>query len=587
MSRSCIAAALLVAVAAACGPSDAGAANAPGTLPAGVASLGTVVDFALLDQDGRLHRLSDYADRSAVAILVQGNACPIVRNTLSAWKKARELYESRGVAFLMLNANPQDDRAGIAEEAREFGIETPILIDDAQLVSRSLGIGRTAEVLVFTPRDRQLAYRGPVDDRLGYETQKPNASDEFLCNALDALLDGLPVAAAGSEVRGCLISDVDASGDGVDAPSYAHDVAPILTAKCGACHRDGGIGPWSLDDHDTVSGWSAMIRETILTRRMPPWHADTHIGRFANDRSLRPEQARTLVRWIDAGAPRGEGPDPLVEAPLAAAPKWMLGEPDLVLTVPEQELPATGLVEYRYEDIELPFDRDVWVVAADLQPSNPKVLHHGFAILDRPDRGRRRWMESLLARFTPGDVAQRFPEGSGVLVPAGSKLVMQLHYTTTGKPEVDRSEVGLYLADAPPEKTYRGKYVIDHKLAIPPGAQEYTTTRTMVFETEALLHTLQPHMHYRGRSATYEAFYPDGSQEVLLSVPDYRFTWQNHYTFEEPLRIPAGTRIVCTATFDNSANNPDNPDPTAEVHWGLASIDEMYIAHAYYTDADG
>ncbi|MHC4846168.1 MAG: redoxin domain-containing protein, partial [Planctomycetota bacterium] len=557
-------------------------------IPPVVDPLGAVDDFALLDQDGRLHRVSDYADRPAVAMLVQGNACPIVRNSLPAWRELRERFESRGVAFLMLNANPQDDRASVAEEAREFGIEVPVLLDDRQLVSRALDIGRTAEVLVFTPRDRKLAYRGPLDDRLGYETQKASATRAFLADALDALFDGRPVPAADLPARGCLISDADPARDAAGAPSYARDVAPILLAKCGVCHREGGIGPWSLSDHDTVRGWSAMMRETILTRRMPPWHADPHIGRFANDRSLSPAQSRTLLDWIDAGAPRGDGPDPLVEADTATPPpKWALGEPDLILPVPEQQLPATGLIEYRYADIEIPFDHDVWVVAADLQPGNPKVLHHGFAILDRPDRGRERWMEAILDKFTPGRQVQFFPEGSAVLVPKGSKFVMQLHYTSTGKPEVDRSELALYFADAPPEREYLGKYILDKRMVVPAGARDVSFEKTIVFEKDSLLHTLQPHMHYRGRSMTFEARYPDGSREMLLSVPDYRFNWQSQYTFEEPRLLPAGTKLIVTGTFDNSANNPDNPDPTVDVRWGLNSIDEMFVAYAYYTELDG
>lgn len=590
MSRLLIAAALLAGAAAACGPSDAASADGRTvwkSLPVVPDALESIADFALLDERGRRHQLSRYSRHPLVAMLVQGNECPIVRNTLSTWRELKEEFEPRGVAFLMLNANLQDDRESIAEEAREFDIDTPILLDDAQLVSGALGIGRTAEVLVFTPGDLKLVYRGPVDDRLGYESQRSRETHRYLHDALTALLDGRPVIAATEPVRGCLITSAISKGSLADAPSYARDIAPILQQRCGVCHREDGIGPWSLDGYETVRGWSAMIREVVLTRRMPPWHADPTIGHFINDRSLDPEQARALLAWIDAGAPRGDGPDPLAEAAGAdPPPKWALGEPDLVLTLEEQQLPATGLIDYRYVTLDIPLEEDVWIVAAELRPSNPKVLHHSLAILEGPGLWTKNWPEATVAAYAPGRRPVRFPEGTGIPIRVGSSFRMQLHYTSTGKPEVDQPQVALYFADEPPERQLLVKVGANHNFVIPPGASNHVVRRSVKFDRDALIYSFRPHMHYRGKSMTYEARYPDGSKEVLLSVPDYRFNWQTHYALAEPKRVPAGTIIKIIAVYDNSDLNPDNPDPTVEVRWGLQSVDEMFLAYTHYAYVD-
>jgi hypothetical protein len=368
--------------------------------------------------------------------------------------------------------------------------------------------------------------------------------------------------------------------------SYARQVAPILIEKCVACHQAGGIGPWPMDSYAMVKGWSAMMREVLMNRRMPPWHADPAVGRFAGDRSLSDEQMRTLVHWIDAGAPRGDGPDPLAARPDRAAPEWPLGEPDLVIDLPEQHVPASGVIDYRYIETPLPFERDVWVRAVHFKPSNRAVMHHGFALVKsdaRADAAALNSVNTFFAVYAPGIAATPFPESSGQLLRKGSALRFELHYTAVGRRATDRPRLAIYLHERPPPRELVVASAANQQLRIPPYAAEHPVQAQLVLERDARLHALLPHMHYRGRRASYEARYPDGRRELLLSVPGYHFNWQTLYRLQTPKPVPAGTEIRVRGAFDNSAANPANPDPAREVRWGQQSWDEMFIGYVVYS----
>ena len=550
-----------------------------------------VDNFALLDQRGRFHELYTHAEAGAVVLFVQGTGCPIARNAVPALRELREEFAPRGVRFWMLNANPQDDRDAIAREADEFGIDFPILIDESQLVAESLGVTRTAEAIVVDPDRWRIVYRGPVDDRLSYETQKP-AAHRYLRDALSAHLGGDSIEVGQREPRGCLITFPDRGREADSEISYAEEVAPLLMQRCRSCHRPDGVAPWAMTDYAMVRGWSAMMREVIRTRRMPPWHADPNVQRYANDISLAPEEARLLVRWIDAGAPRGGGADPLAENPPPARAEWPLGEPDLVLEAPVQEIPATGVVEYRYEEVAVPLARDVWIRAADVRPTNSRVMHHGTASLRYPE-GREleptlgpRFTRGLLTGYVPGREPRALPDGSGYFLPAGSSIRFELHYTTTGRPETDAPRIGLYLSREPVAHELKIGAAANFDFEIPPGAAEYEADAVRFVDRNILIYELTPHMHYRGKRMSIEARYPDGSSELLVSVPDYNFNWQRRYVFAEPKTLPAGTRIVARAAFDNSAGNPANPDPTAWVRFGRQSFEEMLFGYFLYRELE-
>ncbi|MEQ8859434.1 MAG: redoxin domain-containing protein [Pseudomonadales bacterium] len=551
---------------------------------AGGAFAERVDNFMLLDQNGKAQELYYQSDAKAVVIMIHGNGCPIVRNAASDLQTLAADYADRGVRVFMLNANIQDDRASIAAEAAEYGIELPILVDDTQLVAESLGVIRTAETFVIDPRTWELVYRGPMHDRITYEHQKPAATETYLRDSLDALLDGKPVEVASRDAVGCLIN-FPARNEDHSQISYSDTIAPMLKENCTVCHSPGGIGPWAMTSYTMVRGFAPMIREVLMTQRMPPWQADPHVGHWQGDRSLADADKRTLVHWIEAGAPRGDGPDPLTEVqPIAA--EWPLGEPDLVIEVPATEVPASGVVDYQFPAVANPLEEGVWVRAATVVPGDRAAVHHVLVgsteTYDPEADDSESIFENYIIGYAPGAESYIMPEGTGVYVAPGGVYNFQLHYTPYGKATVDRTRLGLYFAKDRPDNFLRHQVVLDPTIRIEPNNSDYEEAAYHQFTRDAVLYTLFPHSHYRGKASTFELVYPDGRQEMLLSVPAYDFNWQRGYDFVEPMQVPAGSKLIHRTVYDNSAKNPANPDPSRTVPWGLQSWDEMlYGAFSY------
>jgi len=542
-----------------------------------------VQDFALLDHQGAFRHLYYYAKdpgTKAIVLFVQGNGCPLVRKRVPQLKRLREAYASKGVLFWMINPNAQDSRSEVVKEASEFDIDLPILLDPTQLVSQGLKITRTAEAIVIEPNSWRIAYRGAIDDQLNYESQKPEAQHEYPKEALESFLAGKAVKTEITAAPGCVVSYSKN-----EVALYSETIAPMLKTRCVQCHTKGGIAPFAMSSYEKVRGWSEMMREVLVTRRMPPWQADPHLGKFGNDFSLSPDETRTLVQWIDAGTPRGKGEDPLAGYQ-PELPEWKLGKPDFIVEIPEQSVAAEGIFDYRYVTVEVPNKEDVWLRATEIIPGNKRVLHHIIANTIMPGEDRNRNAKALTG-YAPGMGPDLLPKGTGRLLTAGSKIVFQLHYTASGKAETDRSRLGLFLAKEPPERELRSRVLIDYKFQIPPGDREFTTKKSRKFEKDALLYTMNPHMHLRGKSMRYTARYPDGSEEILLNVPNYDFGWQRNYELKEPKLLPKGTEIIVEAAWDNSPLNLNNPDPSKTVGWGDQTFNEMFFASYRYTYVDG
>ena len=375
-----------------------------------------------------------------------------------------------------------------------------------------------------------------------------------------------------------------------DAPPSYGEVADVLARRCMPCHAEGGAAPFAMSSYGRVRGWSEMIREVVRTRLMPPWHADPHVGEFENDRALTPEETSTIVRWVEAGAPKDDDePDPLPEvAAEETDEEWPLGEPDLVLQARETELPATGTVPYLYQYAPIEVTEDLWVRGVHLKPSNRRVLHHALILLEYPEHLKHKQpnyslgIGAYFALYIPGMQPRLFPENSGKYLPAGSKVIFQFHYTTTGRPEKDQPSLALYLHDERPPVKFASTSALETELDIPPGERVRLVSEKL-FVRDVWLHDLIPHMHYRGKSIRYDAHYPDGTVETLLSVPDYDFNWQTSYQLAEKKFLPKDTVVKCYALFDNTARNPRNPDPTQHVTWGEESSDEMLIGYMNYS----
>ncbi|NKB97386.1 MAG: hypothetical protein GKR90_02645 [Pseudomonadales bacterium] len=529
-----------------------------------------VGNFRLFDQAGGSHHLHYFSDKKAVVLLVQDLSCEA---STAAHQGINTLASSYGEDVEYFVINSTSDRAEIAASSGE----ARVLVDDAQLVGRTMDLSRAGEVLVVNPESWTLAYRGDASDGLP--------------EALEAVVAGEPVTQSRTQAKGCDIVYAPTNGHEI---SYTDTIAPILAENCVNCHRPGGIGPWAMTDYTMVRGFSLMMREVLMTKRMPPWHADPTIGHWSNDRSIGREEIQTLVSWIDAGSPRGEGEDPLTQY-ASHKPTWgNLGEPDLIVDIPPTDIPATGVVDYQYKYVTNPLGKDVWVRASQIVPGDRTVLHHvitrfGEQETEGPRAGRLKRRSSIgggLAGYVPGAEARDLPEGTGTLLPAGATIEFQMHYTTSGAATTDHSRIGVYFHNEEPEHKINAMILANGGIKIPANTKSHSEQAIRKFDKDVLVYSILPHSHFRGKAAKFVANYPDGSSEELLNVPNYDFNWQTTYLLEEPKFMPAGTEIVYTNWWDNSSQNPANPNPNREVTWGQQSFDEMIFGAISYREID-
>jgi len=396
-----------------------------------------------------------------------------------------------------------------------------------------------------------------------------------------------------------------AANTGSTKVTFYKDVLPVLQKNCQECHRVGEAGPMSFVTYQESRPWAKAIRGAVLQHTMPPWYANPAHGEFRNARQLTAQEVATLTAWAEDGALEGDAKD--------APPKrqfvdgWNIGKPDVVYTLPHAfEVPAKGTIEYQYVVIPTGFKEDRWVEMAEVRPGNRTVNHHVIAFVRPPgvkwlselkpgeftvpakqERGKKREGTSedgagmfgveLLVGYAPGLQPTVSPEGSAKFVPAGSDIVLQLHYTATGTAASDRSSVGLKFAKQPPQFRQLTVNATNNRFAIPPNDPAYEVKSSMTLQEDSKLVWLMPHMHFRGKDFLYTAVYPSGEREVLLDVPRYDFNWQLGYVLKNLKVLPKGTRIECVAHFDNSANNKANPDPSKEVRWGDQTWEEMMI----------
>ncbi len=524
----------------------------------------TLDNFRLTDQQGASHELYYLSDAKAVVLLAQGTACEASQKAAATLEALRAKYESQGVTFLQINSNLPGtansvSRPTIASHATQ-GI--PVLVDETQLIGESLGFTRNGEVLIANPQGWKVMYRGGV---------------AAVPAALASMLAGAAKPSA-TKLAGCAIEMPErAKREAHASISYEKTIAPMLIDRCVACHRDGGIGPWQMTSYDMVKGFAPMIREVVRTQRMPPWDVDPHYSTFSNNRGLSLDQAKTLVHWVEAGAPRGNGADPLLTQE-KDWPEWPLGKPDLIVELPEFKVPATGTIPYQMLKVENPLDHDVWVRAVDWLPGQRTVVHH---IIASAGAAERRGAISL-NNYVPGVEPLELPTEAGILLPGKSTFHFQVHYTSSGKELVDRTKLGLYFRKDAPQYTFRSLVFANNKLRIPPNTKVHEEVAEQTLKTDAILYTLHPHAHYRGKASRFIAYYPDGKTQTLLNVPAYDFNWQGTYELIEPMKVPAGTRIVYTQWYDNSSQNKANPDPNREVTWGEQTWDEMIFGVIRY-----
>jgi peroxiredoxin len=559
------------------------ASAAPGALSAAKAAApapAQIGNFLLIDQNLVAHELYRLADAPAVVLVAYQTGATDAAAEAARLNTLAAAYGAKGVEFLAIDPSAKDRMAAIKAEAARTGLKLPVLVDDNQIVGESLGVTRAGEAFVIDPKTWQVAWRGPVSGVAG---------------ALDALAAGKSVPSAAGAVKGAAIAYA-AHGQ----LTYVKDVAPILAKNCVVCHAQGGIGPFAMDRYETVKGFAPMIREVIRTDRMPPYNADPHVGTFSDNKNLTAQEIRTLVRWVEAGGPRGEGPDPLAAQRQVAA-EWPLGKPDLILKVPAYKIPASGTVEWQRPFVVNTETQGHWIRATAVKPGDRQGVHHVLTgwMTEAPKNGvasEANWKGSV-GRYAVGSEADVYDGDVGAYLPPGGAVGFQMHYTPYGKEAVDNTQIGLYFADKPPQHIMRQVAISDPTIDIPPGAPFHREMAYLEFPKDALLYSAFVHAHYRATASDLWIQYPDGKQKLLLSLPRYDFNWQRAYKFAQPVKVPAGARLIAHYWYDNSKRNPHNPDPKIEVTWGEQSWQEMLFTQlefrwidetsAHQIDSDG
>lgn len=542
-------------------------------------SLGRKVEeFTRRDFRGKTHALSDFSQSKLLVVAFLGCDCPLAKRYAPRLVGLAEEFEPRGVAFLGIDANCQDSMTELAAYARIHKIRFPLLKDTGNTLADAIGAERTPEVFVLD-QGRVVRYRGRIDDQFLVGRQRPEPTRRDLAAALEELLADQPVSVPETAAVGCHIGRVPERKPQGEV-TYSNQIARLLQNRCIACHRPGQIAPFPLTSFDEVVGWAETIREVVQEERMPPWFANPAYGHFANDARLSDEEKRSLAAWVEGGCPEGD-PAQLPE-PRQFTDGWQIPEPDQVIYVQDKPVTvqAEGVVAYQYFVVDPGFTEDRWVKAAEARPDNRSVVHHIVVFFVAPGERLRGLNRGALIGYAPGMPPSRYPEGAALLVPAGARLVFQVHYTPNGSEQQDRSCVGLVFADpASVRERIQGGAAPNRFFEIPAGADNYEVKSEHRFKEAVRLLTLTPHMHLRGKSFRYEAEYPDGCREILLDIPHYDFNWQLRYHLAEPKLLPAGTRLLCTAHFDNSPNNLANPDPTKPVRWGDQTWEEMMIGY--------
>ena len=506
---------------------------------------------------------------------------------------ARE-YAKRGVSVIGVFSNVQEGQAEVTAFAASHQFVFPTVRDADASLAIKYGATMTPQAFVVGQTGK-VVYAGRIDDNA--DTTEVHHRD--LTSALDAVLAGRPVLHPKLAAFGCVLRRPAATVASSQI-TYAHDVAPILARSCETCHRDGQIGPMPLTNYTQAAAWRGDIKKWTSDRQMPPWHADPGAGDFQDSRRLSNHDVATLAKWADAGAPEGN--------PAAAPPiphfrdGWPLGQPDMVLQPSRAyHLDADGSDVYRCYVIPTDFTHDRYVSAVDVQPGNRAVVHHVIAFIDgsgasanldghEKEPGYTSFggvgftPTGSLGGWAPGMTAHALPDGVATEVPAGARIVLQVHYHKDGKPETDFSRIGLYFARTEVQKTLHIIPVI-HGLDIPAGDAHYTVS-TMGAPSPVNFHLLAvtPHMHLLGRKIALTAIRPDGQRVPLISISNWDFNWQATYFYKKPIAFPKGTRVEMTATYDNSAQNKKNPNsPPKETGWGEQTTDEMCIAFLHYT----
>lgn len=540
-------------------------------------------DAAFTGVDGKARRLSDLLkDRKAVVIALTSTSCPVSQKYAPALARLEKAYRDQGVAFVFLNPVETDD----VQKATFTG---PYVHDKTGAFAKAVGATTTTDAIVLDPT-RTVVYHGAIDDQYGqgYSLAAPRQS--YLTAALDAVLAGRAPPTLATEAPGCAL-DLKAAKAPAVPLTYHGQVERLVQTHCVECHRTGGVAPFALDTMKDVVAHAGQIKKVVEAGTMPPWFAAPPAkgpSPWVNDRTVPKADKAELLTWL--GGDRAEGNQADAPRPRAFHDDWQIGKPDLIVApVKAVAVKAEGIMNYVHTTAETNLTEDRWVRALEVRPTAKAVVHHVLVFVIPPkDRAgpsgsvARGPTQGYYAIYVPGNSTLVYPDGFGKLLPKGSQVRFQIHYTPNGTATEDRTALGVIFAKDKPKHEVRVAGVANPLFQIPPGADNYEVKARLPVPFDAKVLGFLPHMHVRGKAFRYEVTEPGGKTEVLLDVPRYDFNWQLLYTFAEPRAVPKGSTLRATAWYDNSVKNPANPDPTKAVRWGNQTFEEMMLGYVEF-----
>ena len=536
-----------------------------------------VESFNLSALDGTKLTIEPTDEAKLTVLLFTGVECPLAKLYAPRVAALANKY-SKSTRFFGISSNQQDSSEEFKQFIADHKIEFPCGKDFNNVVADQFEIKRTPEVIVLD-QEFKIRYRGRVDDQYSPGISRSAVKRQDLKIAIDELLAGKPVSQPKTAPQGCLLGRVKQP---VKSPTvtYANQISRIFQANCNQCHRVGEIGPFVLNDFEEAVGWGDMIVEVIDNGRMPPWHADPNHGSFLNDRRMDEADKDLIRQWVNDGTPFGDAAD-LPEKQTYTAGWRLPKQPDLVLPMQKRPftVPADGSIDYQYFVVDPKFTEDKWVSAVEVIPGNRSVVHHSIVFI-RPPNGKKLPDIGWLGAYVPGQQSIDFSASRARFVPAGSKFVFQQHYTPNGSEQTDLTKVGLIFADENEVTQQLQTFMaIDRKFEIKPNDPNHVVhIRLNKIPRNGTLLSISPHMHFRGKSFTAKfKSKSDGATDILLSVPEYDFNWQHIYQLSEPLPLSDVGSITVDIVFDNSSQNPFNPDPEKYVTWGDQTWEEMAI----------
>lgn len=523
----------------------------------------------------------------ATVVALTSTTCPLCLRYGPTLASLEKQYAKSGVQFVFVNPT-EEPLADMQSMRSRLGWKGAYVLDPESVVTRQMGSKTTTEAYVLDAQG-VVQYRGAVDDQYAIGASLPEPRKRFLASALDSVLKGAKPAITFTEAPGCLLN-VEAAAPQV-AVTYHGQIRSFIDKNCLQCHRPGGVGPFTLDSYASVKSRGKMLQYVMKEGIMPPWFADHPKDKspWINDRQLAPQDKAMFDAWVEAGMPEGK-PDPKYVAPKFVE-GWTIGKPDSILQIPNPiAVKATGTMPYQNVVVPTGFTEDKWVTAIEVMPTDLSVVHHVLVFVG--DRSRRQLGEisddeldeisGFFGIYVPGNSALVYSNGLAKRIPKGANLRFQIHYTPNGKETQDQTRIGFKFATEPPKQEVHTASLVNLQFVIPAQAPNHEVTAQMRIPSEVKILSFLPHMHVRGKAARYELTPSGGQQTTLLNVPKYNFNWQLNYIFKEPLSLKKGDNLKYTAWYDNSENNPANPDPNRRVGWGLQTSDEMHLGYLEY-----